>query len=163
MQALQQCLENNCIIVCEAYQFKEVAYYPLSVKSVFLITDETYHFFYCKNHNWICNTCTTNCKMYSTLQAIIVESDYWSDTSNHTYSPIEYTTISTQPIPTTLDDRLASIYSRQLSEGIKLPALLLPEIQFCALSYQFSIVLERTGIIIYTENDVLEFKDHKGK
>ena len=78
-------LYNSCV---KLIQFKEVAYYPLSVKSVFLITDETYHFFYCKNHNWICKvTCTTNCKMYSTLQAIIVESDYWSDTSNHTVIP----------------------------------------------------------------------------
>ena len=163
IQALQQCLEINSLVVCEASQFKEVVYYPLNIKSVFLIDSETFHLFYCKNHNWICNTCPNNCKMHSTLQAIIKKSDYWIDTSNHMYHPIEYPTISTNPIPTTLNDKLVSIYSRQLSEGINLPALLLPEIQYCPSNFQFNTVLERTGIIIYAENDVLELTDHKGK
>ena len=86
---------------------------------------------------------------------------------SHDYCPVEYTIISTLPISNELDDELASVYTQQLSQEIQLPRLLYPEAQYCGQGYKFNtpnhLTLERTGITIYTENAILEFKDHEGK
>ena len=70
------------------------------------------------------------------------------------------------PLPIALNEKLTSVYTKHLYQGIQLPVLLFPEIEYCAQGYKFNtendLLLERTGIMVYTKNDVLEFKDHKG-
>ena len=39
---------------CEASKYEEIIYYPLDMKSIYLLQNETYHLFYCKNQDWIC-------------------------------------------------------------------------------------------------------------
>ena len=59
---------------------------------------------------------------------------------------------------------MASTYSHQLANGIMLPKHMLPEMEICTHGCkldQTNTVLANTGIIIYTETEVLEFKEHK--
>ena len=166
-QAYELCLEYNIFIVCKSSQLSKGIYYLLNDKNLFLLGNEEYHSFYRKKDVWNCDTCFQdlqndfNCSHnYCRLK------DRSCHNTSHKSNSIEYPTISTLPIPLAFDDTLSSVYSKQLSQGFQLPPLLIPEKQNCAQGYPFNtedeLSLERTGIILYLENDILEYKDHKG-
>ena len=160
--ALQECLENDVVVPCEASKYEEIIYCPLDMKSIILLKNETYDLFYCENQDWICKTCLTNCRMQATVHKIILSDSQWNNAAKRLYNSIEYSTISFQPIPITLDEQLVSVYTQQLSDGIQLPPLIYPEIENFHLGHPFSRVLEKIGVIVYTENEVLNLKVHKG-
>ena len=167
-QAFEQCLGYNALFMCEASHLDDITYYILNLNSIFIVENNGYHSFSFKNDHWNCESCPNVCKMKSTLHKIACKSDNCCDLKvSHDYCPVEYTTISTLPIPNELDDELASVYTQQLSQEIQLPRLLYPEAQYCGQGYKFNtpnhLTRERTGITIYTENAILEFKDHEGK
>ena len=167
LQAIELCLEHNAFIVCQSTQLNEVTYYLLNERAIFIPKNEEYHHYYLKKGAWNCNTCPKICKMSSIVQAIEIALKIGHGISTSPIvTSIEYPTISTLPIPLTFDEKFSSVYSQQISQGFQLPALLIPENQHCAQGYLLNteneLTLGRTGIILYLENDILEYKDHKG-
>ena len=68
-------------------------------------------------------------------------------------------------LPFQLSTNLANIYSEQLTQGILLPSVLKSNLTHCKQGYPFSdktLVVAKKGIIIYTENHILDLKDHTG-
>ena len=161
-QAFELCLQSNCVQDCEANNLEDMIYYHPIPKDIFLLTDDTFHCFQLNNGSWFCNSCPSKCKEYLKLK--IVLDQVASDTP---IKKVEYNTISTRPIPFSLDENQIKIYNHQLRNGINLPVNIYPEKDCCDNGFNFNeevkLKLEKVGVIIYTENEVNEFKEHKGK
>ena len=141
---------------------KDNIYFILNnAKTIFLICNSKYHCYVYKERKWYCDTCTSNCKKNIEFQSIVVN---FRQSITTKYTP-NYSTVSTIQIPFSLDETLDKKYSEQLSQGITLPPNLIPETDFCLNGYPFNkkegLVLEHRGIIVYTENDILDLREHK--
>ena len=82
------------------------------------------------------------------------------------YHEQKYETISSTPIPLSLDESLSTVYDNQLKHGIELLVEIVPDKLFCVNGYSFDIpkpARPTKGIIIYTENDVITLPDHQGE
>ena len=125
-----------------------------------MLADKALHTYYLHNGSWVCSSCPSTCKQQIRIQGIVDNNFTIEDPKK-----LSYPTISTRPIPLTLDKELVSIYNNQLAKGLNLPEQLWPENKFCeygfAINDEGSLKLENTGIVIYTENDIIELKEHK--
>ena len=163
-QAFNECSQNACVQVCNRYVNDEAVYYSPNSKSIFLLADKALHTYYLHNASWVCSSCPSTCKQQLRIQGIVDNLGY--NLAIEDPKELSYPTISTRPIPLALDKDLVSIYNNQLAKGFYLPEQLWPENKFCeygfAINDEGSLKLENTGIIIYTENDIIELKEHKG-
>ena len=161
-QAFDLCSQNDCVQVCEANNLDDMIYYHPNPKDIFLLKEDTFHCFQLNNGNWFCNSCSLKCKEYLKLK--IVLDKVTPDTS---IKKVEYNIISTRSIPFSLDENQIKIYNHQLRHGINLPVNIYPEKDRCDNGFNFNkeeqLKLEKVGVVIYMENDVNEFKEHKGK
>ena len=163
-EAFYECSKNNCLLVCEPNILDKVTYYTPNPHNIFLIEDKIIHNFYISSGICICSSCHSKCKKQSILQLILEKIGYSASIGNP--KDIDYETITTLKIPLILDDKLVSTYNNQLCEGINLPLHIFPESKFCSYGYKYhdedKLKLQNTGIIIYTENDIIELDEHKG-
>ena len=125
----------------------------LSKQKTIFFLESDYHCYLNKERKWYCETCPGVCKQKHRFQPILTTLDQPIERE----SEIKYSTISTLPIPVSLDESMTQVYTRQLSRGLELPLNILPEAEYCVNGYPFNkledLVLEKTGIIIYTENE----------
>ena len=143
-------------------QKENVSYYTIDRKTIFLTDNVVYHCFICRENIWNCASCENKCKYFSLVKEISSQLEVETSPKNRTITD-EYSTISTLPIPNTLDESLASVYRQQLTHGLHLPIDIYPEARFCSNGFALnSFKLERKGIIIYMDNDIHDLKDHKG-
>ena len=158
---MKQCLEYQCFTVCEPRAAGNSTYYILNAKNIFFIKNG-YHRFFLKETKWHCSNCPGGCQQKIVFEIILKSLDVIPKQQ----VKLDYSTVSSLPIPLTLDPILVEVYKRQLSCGLNLPENLYPEREFCGHGYKFNtkenLVLERTGIIIYTENEVLNLNRHHG-
>ena len=164
-QAFYECSQNNCLSICEANILDELIYYSPNPKDIFLIANNDLHIFSFNNSGWKCSSCSAKCRLVSQIKIILDKVEFNAVSENA--KALEYPTISIKAIPKILDEKLVSNYNNQLCQGIVLPVQIFPEIEFCGNGYKYNdqdrLKLENTGIIIYTENDIIELKGHQGK
>ena len=121
---------------------------------------------YCFQENkWYCETCEKACKVKSIINSL---HEHISPPVANNFNPkTESKSISSTHIPFTLPLSLSKIYKEQLLSGLYLPNNLYPEdlLQRCPYGYGYlasNVKLEQTGIIVYLENEVREYKLHNG-
>ena len=115
-----------------------------------------------KERRWHCQNCGV-CKLKSTLQDILAQEQLYPPVP---VQYLEYSTVSTQPIPFKLSRDSAKTYHEQITQGLRLPTNLFQSTPFCIHGNIFNkknLVLAREGIVVYSESDVLDLKEHKGK
>ena len=165
-QAFDECSKNNCMVVCESKILDGAVYFNPNPHNIILI-DRTIHNFCSRSGSWNCDSCLAKCKKRIRLPHILSKIGESSSTETM-FTEIEYKTISTLNIPLILDEILISNYNTQLYQGTWLPSKsIFPENSCCEYGYKFNtednLKLEKTGIIIYTENDIIELDEHKGR
>ena len=137
--------------------------YPQVKFILFMQSASNCHCYYNKERKWYCDTCTGLCKQKNEISSILTTLEPLTEVQ----SELDYSTVSTLPIPVILDEKLIAVYNQQLSNGFELPLQILPEACYCDNGYPFNtsecLKLEQTGIFVYTETDVLELKEHKSK
>ncbi|KAI6650705.1 hypothetical protein LOD99_7756 [Oopsacas minuta] len=158
-QAYELCLEFRTLNNSESKSHAGSTYYTLGANTIFLLKNG-YHCLYRKEMKWYCDNCSSMCQEKLILQAIMAE---YNDQLPVPQKPLDYSTISKQYLPFKLSKNQAIIYNGQLRRGLFLPPNLEPDILHCEQGHKYvakSLVVAKKGIIIYTENDVLDLKEH---
>ena len=115
-QATIQCMQQQCLAISEPCTLNDVTYFPLNKKTIFFLESD-YHCYLNKERKWYCETCPGVCKQKHRFQPILTTLDQPIERE----SEIKYSTISTLPIPVSLDESMTQVYTRQLSRGLELP------------------------------------------
>ena len=144
----KQCLHFQATIlcsqpfeVCEPCTVNHSTYFLLTTNTLFFI-DTEYHFYINKEGKWFCDTCTGICKQKHKFLPILATFELPVKKAKNL---IEYSTVSTFPIPVTLNESMTQVYNRQLTHGIDLPQNIYPEAEYCVNGYPFVKVLEQTN------------------
>ena len=80
-----------------------------------------------KERRWHCQNCGV-CKLKSTLQDILAQEQLYPPVP---VQYLEYSTVSTQPIPFKLSRDSAKTYHEQITQGLRLPTNLFQSTPFC--------------------------------
>ena len=166
-QVYEQC---TCLITMEtinAYLAKNMACYKVDgVHTILIENDSSEIHIYCLRENkWACLSCEKACKAKSIINCL--PEHIFLHNTNDFHPKMESTSISTTHIPFTLPPTQSEIYNNQLLYGMLLPEDLYPEdlLKECPFGSQYmesNLKIENIGIIVYLENDVRKYKNHKG-
>ena len=93
------------------------------------------HIYKSLQNRWYCDTGTKVCSSKCIAEKIIGQNELMI--APQKLSQIKFDTISSTPIPFSLNKQQAKIYEQQLTDGIKLPQKLMPECRVCSNGYEF--------------------------
>ena len=103
------------------------------------------------------------------LWKVVIEYQETLDThlQNHEYHPMEFRTVTTEPIPHTLSEEMGATYRTKISQGLDLSEQLRSSSQVCNNGFTFQLACptknSQNGLIIYTDSDVISLPHHKSK
>ena len=138
-------------------------YFVLNMSTIVLQNKENFHIFQLLEGKWFCNTCSKLCNLKKNFENILRLIQ--PESNNKPLPKITYESISSNSIPFSFNLIQSQIYDKQILNGLDLPPDLLPELTKCQNGYEYSasnLKLEKTGIILYLENDVRELTEHNG-
>ena len=160
-KALEYCSELS-LEATVSHQKDNIFYYHIDSETIFLTDNVVAHCFICRENSWNCASCE-KCNYLSLAKEISLQLEVDPPFPPNRTITDEYSTISTLPIPKMLNEKLASVYRQQLTNGLHLPTDIYPEAILCSNGFPLDMFnLERKGIIIYMDNDIQDLKDHKG-
>ena len=165
LSAYEQCVPYVTLEIVKAVYIQNTPFYIID--NVYIILFDAafaIHIYRHQENKWYYESCERVCNCKSIFQKL--PEDVIPKSPKKFQSRVKPVCISNVPIPFQLNHTLSTVYSRQLLDGIALPENLYPEnlSQVCPYSFgcpESNLKLEHTGINIYLENDIVQFKDHK--
>ena len=164
-QAYEMCFYNyrNMFHTVQTSSIAGTKYFVLNMSTIVLQNKENFHIFQLLEGKWFCNTCSKLCNLKKNFENILRLIQ--PESNNKPPPKITYESISSNSLPFSFNLIQSQIYDKQILNGLDLPPDLLPELTKCQNGYEYSasnLKLEKTGIILYLENDVRELTEHKG-
>ena len=146
-------MEESCLPVSDPLTSTSSFLYTLSNKIVCVVHDHSIHIYKPIGNKWYCTSCPGVCPE----RKVVIDYQETLDThlQNHEYHPMQFRTVTTEPIPHTLSEEMRTTYRTQISQGLNLSEQVRSSAQVCRKS--------QNGLNIYTKSDVISLPHHKNK
>ena len=165
--AFQQCLPFETLETINATCIQNTQCYIIGCAYIVLSDINLgIHIYLNEDNKWHCESCERVCKVKAIIRNI--PEDIIPHTISDTFKPkIDSECISNTRIPFNLSHSLSIVYSNQKINGFDLPDKLYPENLFGKCTHGFdypenNLKLENTGIIVYLQDDIRQFKEYQG-
>ena len=157
-------MEESCFPVTDPIPSNLSLLYTFSKKYICVLHDHSIHIYKLTENKWYCTSCIGNCP----TTKVVTEYQQIHDiqTRNHEYRPLQFPTITTNPIPHTyILRRHENHFRNQITQVISVPEALRSSVGKCLNGFRFQLAgsaSKSKGNIVYTESDVIALPNHQG-